>query len=514
MTSLNTNISPMYVDASMPALVPASQSVVVDTPPAVAHEAWEDIKDSQSSIAGGVSVPIEQTIDATVPIMPAPGTPVTASILNINIQSLMMSGIDPTTNVMKNTLNNILTGGLKTAQDAETAAVDLSKKLPSDNSNQVSIKEFIGAIRSAIDQLKRTLADIQKQDVEAKSKTDAANAKTQVEKMNYDKELQARGETRKKIDQAGKMKAWNTVFKILEPLVAFTCLAMIPLPIPIFQILAIALLVISLVDSIPGPSAGFMNKAAAWLDSVIDKVFPGFVNQDPALKAFVRCLIVNALAILVLGPFAAPVAAVLLMDTFKIGLDEGNKLRTKEIKELNAKIDGLSPPIAAAIRNTHISEEEKTILEMIGLLMKMLAQILMGGGDSLDIAKMTTMLSSIKDRPISPEFIKEMKSMESAFGDFSPDKDSDTKGFSPSAKQAFKAGMQAMAHYELYRKKGDTIGSNEALDALQKALTEISGEMEKSKEYQALKKNSVDITKVVSQGSGDSALQESALTRG
>lgn len=356
------------------------------------------------------------------PMLPTPG--VTAGIKTHGAQQTANEAMRPA----------LLQSGLKELQAMESSATKLADSFPQGSPQDLSIKEFIATIRTAIAQLKQLLTEISNADLKAKAKSgkEEVNVSKQRE-WTISEGVAKRQESRSKIEEMGKQKgaakngaiAMVIIFAVLA-VVLFPSPLVLLFPIPALLlyglpmlVLVVAPLVVGIVELAPGEHQGFMSRA-------------GVAKLQ----------------------------------------DEKNKLDA----EIAGTGDGVHPSRLKGSFKEPV--DEAAIVDMINILTQMLAKIMMGSQlGQVDIQQMAKSLSGLKDPAIPEELKQRLNDINKKMG---PVIDMGASGQNAPIQGAFKEALTALNLYNFYMEKGDLAGAKGALDSLDKAMYNYANEAAKT----------------------------------
>lgn len=404
-----------------------------EAPPAkTGTEVWEEGSDTQSP-SGQPSVNKESGVNSTIPILKPPGLLESSNIGEAN-KNVPLGEVNGAQYVSPKTQMGIIQNGMKDLQAMEVSGQKLADFLPKNSPEQLTIKEFIATIRSAIDQLKKMMADKEKADQMASSKaTEGQVDASKTKEWTINEGVKARQEARSKLDQMGKAQGDAkggaiAILSVGSVLLAVAVLMPWLMPlflVPLVAIVGIALIVVAAVELAPGDAQGYMER-----------------EQVTKLKGE------------------------------KTVLDES----------IAGTGDGAPPPskmlgaIPSLKTGPNENFDEKAILEMINILTQMLAKLMMGSSlGQVDLQELQKALSGVKASTVPEELKQRFADIEQKVGPLC----NGTSGPSVPMKGDFNQAITALSLYHFCMDKNDKEGAKKALGSLEQALVNIAADAEK-----------------------------------
>lgn len=416
MTSINTNINPSInpdFDSSEVGISPVTQPA---SPPPTGSEIWEDTKDTTSTAVAQSGI-VTLSDDPMTPILSPPGVLNTASV----------EGSVKTTSVggeAEITLNNAITN----LNNLDRSVTNVSGFLPANNSNQLMLKEFLQGIRSAIDQLKKALADVKAQDAQSKANANKAKGDIQEEKLTSSELFLKYQGVRDKTSRIGVAKGFEMAIDIVLIALMVTMVIAIPFQLPLLLI-ATPLIPVFVTMAVSLATLGIMASTDIAEGSTKGWMWKGTVG--------------------------------------KLG-DERQSLN----EQINKSWDAAAPTISKY--NKELGSTEDVLLAMISALMKLLAKLMMGSQlGQTDMAELQKALAGVKNPDIPTELQGQMSKLAETIESYN---NSLPKAIAGNEKQPgyIKDAMQALMLYTFHRENGDTTAAANALDALEKSLVNFT----------------------------------------
>lgn len=471
----------------------ASLDPVVDAPQKTAP------KDTQAAMQ--IEKIDRNAANPTTPILPAPVSVGIFQLTNpvvYNVLLLQTGGISGAMAALYAQMSvNILT----TAQEMEKTAVKTSESIPKDNPASLTLMEFIKTIRSLIQQLKEALAkngilDSQSDQKTAKGASDERQQKldelSEKIKKNFDEQLKAREKVREERKSIAKSNQLNLVAKIFQPICA---LFLTPVP-----ILGLAFCIMSIVDSVPGKTNGWMNKMFDSLDKTIDSI-AGNKIESAGTRSLIRMAV-----IMPLFPIAPGIVSLVILQDTKLSskaVAAETKERADKLEDIIESNDFFISNIKSALQS--VPEDEAAILEMIALLMKMLQKALIGLAsgemDTKSFEKDFSHIKSIKNLPA--ELLKQNEKLEQTLSQI-PDGfllfPNASKEEIEASKKEFIATMLEINRYKFYRAHNDPENAKQSLVNAEGMSAVIASKMLKDPELSVVTKTAAEAAKAVVSG--------------